>query len=369
MVLSDKEINFDRFVRGLIALAVIIIGYLLLKYLSPVLVPFFVAWFLAYLLYPIVRFLEVRCRLKNRILCIFLTVGIIGGIATLAGMTIIPPFLQEMSHLENVAKEYVNSDNGHIKDFPLQVQDFAKKYLNEERLTELLQQKNVQELIQKIVPQIWGVVRSTAVMVVGIASSLIGLLYFFFLLMDYERFSEGWKQFIPQNRRKIAVQIVRDVERNMNGYFRGQALVALSNCIMFSLGFWLIGFPVPLALGCFIGIISFVPYLQLIGFLPAVLLAFLRTLETGQNFWLLIGGVCLVYIVVQIIQDTLVTPQVMGKIMGLRPAIVLLALTVWGYMLGIIGLIIALPLTTLLIAYYRNYFIGSDTAEDTASQS
>ena len=160
----------------------------------------------------------------------------------------------------------------------------------------------------------------------------------------------------------------------MNGYFRGQALVALSNCVMFSVGFVIIGFPMPIALGCFIGLISFVPYLQVVGIVPALILALLRSADTGQNFWLLIGGVALVYIVVQVLQDTIVTPHVMGKIMGLSPAIILLSLTVWGYMLGIIGLIIALPLTTLAISYYHRYIIGdiekpSDETEEIIAEN
>ena len=143
---------------------------------------------------------------------------------------------------------------------------------------------------------------------------------------------------------------------------------------MFSVGFLIIGFPMPIALGCFIGLISFVPYLQVVGIVPALILALLRCADTGQNFWLLIGGVALVYIVVQVLQDTIVTPHVMGKIMGLSPAIILLSLTVWGYMLGIIGLIIALPITTLGISYYHRYIIGnvensSDETEESITEN
>ena len=99
------------------------------------------------------------------------------------------------------------------------------------------------------------------------------------------------------------------------------------------------------------------PYLQVAGILPATILALLKAAETGENFWWLIGGVILVYLVVQIIQDAVVTPKIMGKIMGLPPAIILLSLSVWGYMLGIVGLIIALPVTTLLLSYYRRYIV------------
>ena len=74
--------------------------------------------------------------------------------------------------------------------------------------------------------------------------------------MDYEKFSESWLLFVPAKRRRFASRLVGDVMQGMSRYFRGQALVALSNCVMFSIGFALIGFPLPVALGLFIGIIS-----------------------------------------------------------------------------------------------------------------
>ena len=137
---------------------------------------------------------------------------------------------------------------------------------------------------------------------------------------------------------------------------------------MFSLGFLIIGFPMPIALGCFIGIISFIPYVQLVGFIPATILALLKAADTGQNFWWLILGVILVYIVVQIFQDAYFTPKIMGKIMGLSPAMILLSLSIWGYMLGIIGLIIALPATTLITSYYKRYVIKEPKNESFNNQ-
>ena len=133
---------------------------------------------------------------------------------------------------------------------------------------------------------------------------------------------------------------------------------------MFSIGFAIIGFPVPVGLGVFIGLISFIPYVQVVGFIPAMLLALLKCADTGENFWWLMGGVLLVYVVVQVIQDAVVTPKVMGKMMGLRPAIILLSLSIWGYLMGIIGLIIALPMTTLIIDYYKQYVVKEELTDE-----
>ena len=352
------EINFDRFVRGALALAVLVVAFFLLSYLSPVLLPFFVAWVAAYMLYPIVRFLQYKCHLRNRILCIFLTLMLVGGVIAAVSYVMVPPFVEEMGHVKEVAARYIGKTARYQDSLPQSVETFIRKNISPEQIEKLLKEKNVQAAIQNIVPKAWNFIWSTAGWVINMIASLIGLLYFFFLLKDYELYSEGWLRYVPQRHRSIISQIVGDIETGMNGYFRGQALVALSNCVMFSLGFWIIGFPLPIALGCFIGLISFVPYLQVVGILPAIILALLRAADTGQNFWLLIGGVLLVYIVVQILQDSIVTPYVMGNITGLSPAVILLSLSVWGYMLGIIGLIIALPVTTLMISYYRRYVVG-----------
>ena len=352
------EINFDRFVRGALALAVLVVAFFLLSYLSPVLLPFFVAWVAAYMLYPIVRFLQYKCHLRNRILCIFLTLMLVGGVIAAVSYVMVPPFVEEMGHVKEVAARYIGKTARYQDSLPQSVETFIRKNISPEQIEKLLKEKDVQAAIKNIVPKAWNFIWSTAGWVINMIASLIGLLYFFFLLKDYELYSEGWLRYVPQRRRSIVSQIVGDIETGMNGYFRGQALVALSNCVMFSLGFWIIGFPLPIALGCFIGLISFVPYLQVVGIIPAIILALLRAADTGQNFWLLIGGVLLVYIVVQILQDSIVTPYVMGNITGLSPAVILLSLSVWGYMLGIIGLIIALPVTTLMISYYRRYVVG-----------
>ena len=89
--------------------------------------------------------------------------------------------------------------------------------------------------------------------------------------------------------------------------------------------------------------------------LPTALLALLKAADTGQNFWLILLAAVAVFAIVQVIIDMIVTPKIMGKAMRLNPAILLLSLSVWGALLGFIGLIIALPLTTLLIAYYQRY--------------
>lgn len=351
-----KEINFDRFVRGLIFMTVLVAGYFLVCYLSPVLVPFVVAWAFAYILYPVVNFFQYKCRFHFRMLSIFVTLVIVIGIISTLLYLAIPVMLEELLHLKDVAIAYVSGGTG-ADSLPEVVQKFIRENSDKLRIERLLNEKDLMSGLKEALPRVWNMLLSTANVLISIVSSLIALLYLVFMLNDYDRVKKGWIRFVPKSKRSMAKKIVSDIDNGMSGYFRGQALVALANCVLFSVGFMIIGFPMPVGLGVFIGLISFIPYVQLLGFFPATVLAILCSVDTGRNFWMLMLGVIAVYCIVQVLQDSIITPHIMGKILGLRPAVVLLSLTVWGYLLGIIGLIIALPLTQILISYYRHYVV------------
>ncbi len=351
-----KEINFDRFVRGLIFMTVLVAGYFLVCYLSPVLVPFVVAWAFAYILYPVVNFFQYKCRLHFRMLSILVTLVIVIGIISTLLYLAIPVMLEELLHLKDVAIAYVSGGTG-ADSLPEVVQKFIRENSDKLRIERLLNEKDLMSGLKETLPRVWNMLLSTANVLISIVSSLIALLYLVFMLNDYDRVKKGWIRFVPKSKRSMAKKIVSDIDNGMSGYFRGQALVALANCVLFSVGFMIIGFPMPVGLGVFIGLISFIPYVQLLGFFPATVLAILCSVDTGRNFWMLMLGVIAVYCIVQVLQDSIITPHIMGKILGLRPAVVLLSLTVWGYLLGIIGLIIALPLTQILISYYRHYVV------------
>ncbi len=351
-----KEINFDRFVRGLIFMTVLVAGYFLVCYLSPVLVPFVVAWAFAYILYPVVNFFQYKCRFHFRMLSILVTLVIVIGIISTLLYLAIPVMLEELLHLKDVAIAYVSGGTG-ADSLPEVVQKFIRENSDKLRIERLLNEKDLMSGLKEALPRVWNMLLSTANVLISIVSSLIALLYLVFMLNDYDRVKKGWIRFVPKSKRSMAKKIVSDIDNGMSGYFRGQALVALANCVLFSVGFIIIGFPMPVGLGVFIGLISFIPYVQLLGFFPATVLAILCSVDTGRNFWMLMLGVIAVYCIVQVLQDSIITPHIMGKILGLRPAVVLLSLTVWGYLLGIIGLIIALPLTQILISYYRHYVV------------
>ena len=350
-------INFDRFVRGLLFLAVITVLVLGLRWLSPVLIPFFAAWAIAWILAPVVNFFQSTCRLRSRVLSVLITLALLIGLASAVAWLIIPPLIDGVTQIKEALLSYLAS--GHIRNIhlPEWLDHLMQQWLDQGKIQSMLRSDNLMKTIRETLPHVWNMLVSTANLVMSLVGAAFGALYLFFLLLDYDYYTTAWINWLPRTQRNFFRRLSEDLGRNMRGYFRGQALVALSNCVMFTLGFWIIGLPMPLGMGLFVGLISFIPYVQVVGFAPAAVLALMEMSDTGRSFWGLMALVLLVYIVVQVLQDTVFTPRIMGKIMGLSSAMVLLSLSIWSYMAGIIGLIIALPLTTIIFAYYKRYIL------------
>ena len=350
-------IDFDRFIRGLLFLAVITVLVLGLRWLSPVLIPFFAAWAIAWILAPVVNFFQNTCRLRSRVLSVLITLALLIGLASAVAWLIIPPLIDGVTQIKEALLSYLAS--GHIRNIhlPEWLDHLMQQWLDQEKIQSMLRSDNLMKTIRETLPHVWNMLVSTANLVMSLVGAAFGALYLFFLLLDYDYYTTAWINWLPRARRNFFRRLSEDLGRNMRGYFRGQALVALSNCVMFTLGFWIIGLPMPLGMGLFVGLISFIPYVQVVGFAPAAVLALMEMSDTGRSFWGLMALVLLVYIVVQVLQDTVFTPRIMGKIMGLSSAMVLLSLSIWSYMAGIIGLIIALPLTTIILAYYKRYIL------------
>lgn len=368
----ESEFTFDRFVRLVLMALGVAAAVWLTGYLSSVLLPFFIAWFIAYMINPVVEFVQHRLHLHFRMLSVTVVVLLLLGLVVLLVGLALPPFLSECAQLKNAITAYIQSGGiDHL--LPSEVKRYIEDYLQRFDVQQLLGHGNVMQIAKVTLPQVWNVFVGTAGFVINLLSGLICLLYIFLILLDYDNLSRGWINFVPVKRRSFARTLMGDVQHEMNSYFRGQALCAICVGILFWLGFWLIGLPMAGVMGAFIGICYMVPYLQLIGFVPATILALLKASETGQSFWGLMLMVVVVYCVVQIISDVVLQPHIMGSMMNISPSLIFLSLTVWGYLLGIIGLIIALPLTSLITSYYRRYVIKEQpdppAAADDAPQS
>ena len=348
----EQKITFDKFIRWTIIVVAILAAIYIIDYLSAVLLPFFVAWGLAYLIFPVVKFVQYKMRVKIRALSIIIAfmfvISVLGGVLWF----IIPPTLSQFHQLGEVLNQWIHTTT-HTNDLTAAISAWLKEHQRE--IETYLHSTDFSEALKSTMPKVFQLLGKTASVIFSIVASLITLLYMFFILLDYEYLTQNWVKIFPKKNRPFWRELMADAERELNNYIRGQGTVSLIMAVMFFIGFTIIGFPMAIGLAILIGIMNMVPYLHGFALIPAAFLSMLKATETEESFWAIFGMVVLVFCVVQVISDSIVVPKVLGKAMRLNPAILLLSLSVWGALLGFIGLIIALPLTTLCIAYWQRY--------------
>lgn len=351
-----RPFTFDRVVRILFTVICVVAALWIINYLKGVLLPFIVACLLAYLIDPFVKFNQRWMHLKSRVFPTIFTLIEIAVVITAFFWFFIPYITHEISDMIVMLKKYTQTQMN-VPYLPTEVHTYIKKYIDINQLSTLLTKEQWMKLFTSVANSTWSVVGGTLSVILSILSWFIVLLYLVFILIDYDRLMGSFKKAVPVKYRKGTYKIFHDVESSMQHYFRGQALVSFFVGISFCIGFSIINLPLAIVMGIIIGILNMVPYLQLASIPFVAFLCLVSTVTTGQNFWALFGEAIAVYCISQLIQDLFLTPKIMGKFMGLNPAVIFLSLSLWAYLLGFIGLIIALPLTTLLISYYDQYVI------------
>ncbi len=365
---TTRPYTFDRVVRIVIGLTVLVILFLLVKRLSDVLLPFLIAWLIAYLLQPIVSFFQYKLKFKSRILSIVCALLLFAGLLTGLIFVLTPLISNEVQKLAEIISLYTQ---GITVDtiIPVAWQNEIRTYLSQLDIQSVLKDENLMLVIKKVAPQLWGLLNGSINIVLGLMATVIVFLYLIFILIDYEKITKGVFEIIPGKYRTLITEIIHDLEAGMNRYFRGQALVALIVTVLFAIGFSIVGLPLSIVLALFLGVLNMVPYLKTIAIIPGLFLAFLQSAETGQSFLSIMIWLVAVFVVIQIIEDVLLVPNIMNKATGLNPAVILLSLSIWGSLMGMVGLIIALPLTTVIISYYKRFVLNEEKPDDSQDKN
>ena len=355
---DNNHLAFNRttIIRSLITIAVLVILYLLIRRLSGVLLPFLISFVVAYMLAPIVNFFQHTCRLKSRVLSIIVTILLVIGVLTGAVAAVVPAISRQATSLSQSVKTYVSQWDGN-EYFSPRVNERIEEIIQSIDIKTLIESQEVQQGVKKVLPILGDWISSGVNALMGLAVAFICILYIIFLLIDYEKITTNWHKYLPHRFRDGIVMLMEDLDRNMNAYFRGQALVAGIVGILFAIGFQIIGLPMGIGIGLFIGVLNLVPYMQALGIPPCILLGLIQAAETGRPVWVVLLCIAAVFIIVQSIQDMVLVPKIMGDVTGMGPAWILLSLSVWGSLLGFVGMIIALPVTTLLVSYYKRFVL------------
>ena len=368
MILDNRPYSFDRVIRMALGAGLIWAMITTLGYLSDVLIPFAVALILAYIMNPAVRLVEGYVR--NRGLAIGLT--LLGFVLLVAGIfwIVVPLMGREVAHMGRLISDLVSNSKlaeAAAKRLPPDVWQTLREYFNTPEVQNFFRTDSfismVQATLRKVVPGLMGILSGTYSVIMALVVPGVVFMYLIFLLLDFQKVRVVWKEMIPAAYREGVVSFVEEFDLAMNQYFRGQILISGILCIVFAVGFSLIGLPMGVLLGVLLGVMTMIPYLQVIGAIPAVMLAAIHALETGQSFWMVLGLTGVVFVVVQIVQDVILVPKILGKAMGLSPAVMLLSLSIWGKLLGMLGLLIALPMTCLVLAYYRRLVLKQEEGD------
>jgi len=348
--------TLDRIMRFLIMVLGAVALLWVLNYLSGVLSPFFAAFLLAYILDPLVC--KLQAKVKHRIVAVVIVLLAVALIITGALWFFIPMVVNEVRHLgELIPRVFSDSAwSSRLTAFvPADMWQTVRSLISWDKVADAMKTldfwNSVQAAAGKILPSAWGVLSKTTNILLGISGVVAVIMYLVFIMLDMPKLRRGAISLVPSRFKKAASSVGVEMDRFMGNYFRAQSFVALSVGILYAIGFSVVGLPMGVAFGLFSGALNMVPYLQLTTIPIALLLAVVYALDTGMPFWEVAIIVLAVYAIVQVIQDFFLVPKIVGSSMDLPPVGILLSLSIWGKLLGFLGLIVAIPFTCLCLVY------------------
>ena len=348
--------TIDRVMRFLFMATGLGILLWILNYLSAVLVPFFAAFLVAYIFDPLVC--KIQNKVEYRIIAVVIVLSMMILVVGGALWIFIPMVVEEVRHL-GVLIQKLFSDSTWMERLsafvPKDLWSEFKSLVSWDKVADAMQSLDfwnaAQSVAGKILPSAWGVLTKTSSLVMWLSGVGLIFMYLVFIMLDMPKLRQGVKNLFPKRYKEDASEFAQEMDRFMGNYFRAQSFVALSVGILYAIGFGAIGLPMGVAFGLFSGALNMIPYLQLTTIPLALLLAVVYALEKGMPFWEVAIIVLGIYLVVQLIQDLFLVPKIVGSSMNLPPVGILLSLSIWGKLLGFLGLIVAIPFTCLCLVY------------------
>jgi predicted PurR-regulated permease PerM len=336
---------YERFVRiGIMAwcgIGVIILGYLMLRlvvYVNPVVPPLLIAVAVVYLLNPLVSALERRgvARLAGAGIVYVLFLCIVALVVSL----LVPLVTRQVSSVIDHFPDYLADGQALVRDVAARFGQEPNFKLDADHVRDWL---SAGENRQAVTRYLTGLRSVTNSVISGLIIIVLGPVMAFYLLVDLPRLNRGAMALVPPGRREELRGLMDRIGQAVGGFFRGQLLVALFVGVASSIGLWAIGLPFWLLVGMVAGIFNLVP---LVGPFIGGGLAVVIALVSGQP--LKAVWAALVLLVVQQIDNHLISPNVMGRTVQLHPVVVMLALLVGASFAGLFGMLVIVPLVAVV---------------------
>ena len=313
-------------VLGLLALAGLVIGS------NVILIPLLSSLALSYLLNPMVIWFERRG--WNRATAVMLTLTAAMLFLILVLLFVVPNLWEQITVSIQNARELLTEQRAN--------QFLAKLRQINPRLATSLQ--NAIDMARKQIPQMGlGWLQGGLAQLVTFTSSLLDLLlipfFVYYLLADYRVMMSHLERLVPPRFRTTAGTLIHQVSDVLSTYVRSQLLIGFVMGTLYAVGFAVLRVPLAVTLGLLSGLLNFIPYLgTLIGFVLSI--AFLAL--DGAGF-ARIGGVLIVFAIVQSVEGYYLTPKLLGDKLNLHPLWVIIGLVIGGNLFGLIGIILAVP--------------------------
>ena len=335
---------YERFVRiGIVAwcgIGVIILGYLMLRlmvYVNPIVPPLLIAVAVVYLLNPLVSALERRGvpRVAGAGIVYVLFLCIVALLISL----LVPLVARQVTEVVTHFPDYLTDAQAYVRRVAARFGQEPNFRLDAEQVREWL---SAGENRQTVTRYLTGLRSVTTSVISGLIIFVIGPVMAFYLLVDLPQLERGAMALIPPGRRDEIRGLMDRIGQAVGGFFRGQLLVALFVGVASSIGLWLIGLPFWLLVGMVAGVFNLVPLVgPFIGGGLAVIIALLSG-EPLKAVW-----AALVLLIVQQIDNHLISPNVMSRTVQVHPVVVMLALLVGASFAGLFGMLIIVPLVAV----------------------
>jgi predicted PurR-regulated permease PerM len=337
-------------------LAILVLGIGMIYFARSILIPFLLAFLLAYAFDPVVGFLERRG--VRRFLAIWFVIILIAAVLVLFLLVVIPVIQEEITRAIEQIPGYLE----HVRTdlFPYLEQRFGIRIPRTyEEITETILPRLREEapnIFRPVTAILLSVFSNTAYLLAAIANLIVIPFAFYYFLKDFETLKARIWESIPPGHRPEAARWLRELDRSLAGFIRGQLLVILFLAILYGIGLTLIGVDLAFVLGIIGAFGEIVPY---VGFIVGLSLSVLVALLQYQDF-LHPLYVVLLFAAVQSVQGLVIAPLVMGQQVGLHPLVVIAAVYIGGDLFGFVGILLAVPgaavvvvLLKALAEYYR----------------
>ncbi|HKK44855.1 MAG TPA: AI-2E family transporter [Balneolaceae bacterium] len=314
------------------------------------LIPFVLAYIIAFIINPLVERLEKRNIPRGLIAGIFTVVSL--GVIALILFLAIPALVDQLSKLGTLLSEMSNNTKAMIESSGILA---LFKHLGFDPAT--IESQLASEINVLIQDFYHSMTTMSSTYISGI-SSIITVLFFiillpflcYFMIRDYEKIGVFVRSLItPTN---VSSDYTSEISRIVGSYLRGQFIVVLISAINLSIGFYLVGIPYALVLGIFAGLTNFIPTF---GLWFSVSVCTLVGISVGQPWYQFLPGIYIVFAIEQVLESGFIVPRVVGQHVGLHPLLVMVSLLLFGFMFGILGLLIAVPSAALISVFYEQY--------------